>query len=659
MTIELIAIGVIFWILTPLSLITPKATFFSKISFITGTILVLLGCALSLPQGTPSYYLYTNIITKVSFQLNAGASWLLMWGLIPALLAGISKKNSKWFASASLALLGGLGVASLQDGISFLISWELMSLSGAGLLLSERIKPIKQAGDANLFMLALLEIGSVALLFGCLILGVKDLSFYSWTTTWSHLSPIAAFGVGVLFLVGFGAKLGILPFYEWLPQAYASGTGASGAIISGVVLNMAWFGLARALLEWLPQSKTSVGFGVLVLAAGISTSVLSILYGFQQKDWRKLLSFSTAENAGLAVSALGAAILFRNSGHLQLASLAWIVGLIHLGGHSLAKGSLMLTADEVDHYSGSYDISQQGTSSKAPSILGLGAILGGMSLAAMPPVAGFVSEWYLLQTVFQGFYLSTSTGRVALALAGAGIALTSAIALATVVKLLGVGLLGKNNQITSKVQPKKRWIGAWSVFFLGFMTLAYAIGMPWLLNLLSFTSWTSMPNIVSKVHNGVILFPLSSKFAFISPTLLLVVGIIFSLLPITLIGLRGKSILKYRKVPVWAQGLERVPVQSATTSLSFSNALRQFYSFIYRPTNISQPLGNEKGYFVKELKFEYSEAPIFGPLLFTPIVKLVTLMSKWASKIQMGSMNAYISYIGLMLLAIFIFIIFF
>ena len=61
--------------------------------------------------------------------------------------------------------------------------------------------------------------------------------------------------MGLLFLVGFGAKLGLLPFYEWFPGAYGSGSGASGAIMSGVVLNAAFFGLSRALFNWLPARR--------------------------------------------------------------------------------------------------------------------------------------------------------------------------------------------------------------------------------------------------------------------------------------------------------------------------------------------------------------------------------------------------------------------
>lgn len=175
---------------------------------------------------------------------------------------------------------------------------------------------------------------------------------------------------------------------------------------------------------------------------GVLSAVLSALYAFQQQDWRALLSLSSAENAAIAVTALGAALMFRGDGLPELASLAWVVALLHLAGHALAKGALFLAADGVSGATGSYAIVQSGLLRRASPFFGIGTLFAAMSLAAMPPQAGFVSEWYVFQTVFQGFHLAAMGSRLVLALAGAGLALTVAVALATFVKLIGIGPLG-------------------------------------------------------------------------------------------------------------------------------------------------------------------------------------------------------------------------
>jgi len=90
--------------------------------------------------------------------------------------------------------------------------------------------------------------------------------------------------VAFLLLIGFGAKLGLLPFYEWFPGAYGSGSGATGAFLSGVILNAAFFSLSRCFVEWLPPApQASVSLpGILIVAVAVSSAVLTALYAFQR-----------------------------------------------------------------------------------------------------------------------------------------------------------------------------------------------------------------------------------------------------------------------------------------------------------------------------------------------------------------------------------------
>ena len=164
------------------------------------------------------------------------------------LLAGVAPRQAArggWLFGAALSLIGALGVFGLQNGAAFLIAWEIMSLGGAVMiLLGERLRPA--SGRSVLFMLALLEVGAVALVLAFVILGLAGSLSFGLRRFAARLrcrGPMQ-FGVGVLLLIGFGAKLGLLPFYEWFPGAYGAGSGASGAFLSGVVLNAAFFGLS-------------------------------------------------------------------------------------------------------------------------------------------------------------------------------------------------------------------------------------------------------------------------------------------------------------------------------------------------------------------------------------------------------------------------------
>ena len=117
------------------------------------------------------------------------------------------------------------------------------------MILGEHLAP--EQGPPVLFMLGLLEAGAVALILAFIILAghAGGLVFDDFRHAAPTMPQAEQLFVGLLLLVGFGAKLGLLPFYEWFPGAYGAGSGATGALLSGVVLNAAFFGLSRGLID--------------------------------------------------------------------------------------------------------------------------------------------------------------------------------------------------------------------------------------------------------------------------------------------------------------------------------------------------------------------------------------------------------------------------
>lgn len=612
--------------------------------------------ALSLPHGDMEWRSPVTLADQIlRLHYSPEALWLMGFGLVPAALAiwlstPAREGRAGWLVGAGLSLLGALGVYGVQDGYSFLIAWELMSLGGAVMILSERLSDTP--GQCTLFMLALLEVGAIAILLAVLLLAQHaggSLNFADFPQNAATLSASARVGIGILLLVGFGAKLGLLPFYEWFPGAYASGSGASGTIMSGVVLNAAFFALSRGLVDWLPGSGAGLfALGVVVTTVGVLSSILAVLYAFQQDDWRRLLAFSSAENAAIAVTTLGASLIFRSDGQGALAGLAWTVALLHLAGHALAKGGLFLCADGIYRASGEYEITQRGWLRRAGVAFGIGALFTAMSLAAMPPQIGFATEWYTFQTLFQGFHLSDLTGRLTLALAGAGIALTAAIAFATFVKVLGVGLLGA-------VPPgQTRRVGAaYSVatLLLGVAVLATAVGLPrWLAaldetDLLQFGAHSARSMTVDWL-----LVPLTNTFAFISPSKLVIAMPLLALVPVLLLlNLRRYTV---QRAPVWFGGLRENAQRAATTSLTFANAMRTFYSFIYRPTLDTAREHQEVAYFIRKLELEHDVADVFTPMIFVPVRHAIWRLARWMRALQSGDLNLYMALIGALLIII-------
>jgi hydrogenase-4 component B len=504
-------------------------------------------------------------------------------------------------------------------------------------------------------MLAILEVGAIALLIAFLLLSKngESMQFSLFAEHSQQFPPGKQLLIGVLLLIGFGAKLGLLPFYEWLPNAYSAGSGATGAIASGVILNAAFFGLMRGLFAWLPALTWGLGLGVIVILISVLTAMLTILYAFQQTDWRRLLSYSSAENAAISVLMLGVAILFRQEQQFNLAALAGVVSLIHLAGHSLAKGTLFIAADGVFCSNHSYVIKQNGLLKQLGWLFGVGALFAAMSLSAMPPQAGFVSEWYVFQTIFHGFNLNNLVGRLTLIGAGIGMALTAAIALATFVKAFGVGLLGANSEPIDSV-PLRIKI---SVFTLGVSVLLLAVGMLVWINALSVIAmnWFNFDS-PAVMHTGFLLVPLSASFAFISPTLLVIVTPLLALIPIGFI-IRN---LRYsvKRAPIWYGGLKQDRKLVATTALTFSNAMHYFYRFVYLPKHEIKREYRGKVYFVKSVSFSQQTTAMFSTYLFKPIIAFISFLAEKIRLFQSGNLNFYNSIIGALFILILLSVLF-
>jgi formate hydrogenlyase subunit 3/multisubunit Na+/H+ antiporter MnhD subunit len=650
---ELLALAVLAWLAGGGLALSGRGLGVARALLAAGTLCGIGAAVAILPAGSPTVTLPLSLAGEpFGFRMAPDALWLLGFGLAPAgcaLALAPPKLGGRggWLVGTALSLLGALGVFGLQNGGGLLIAWEVMSLGGAVMILSERETPT--ASNGVLFMLGLLEVGAVALLLGVLILGAgaNSLAFAGLERAGAGLSVLGGLGVGVLLLAGFGAKLGLAPFYEWFPAAYGAGSGATGAVLSGVVLNAAFFALARGLLDWLGWPGSG-GLGMLVVALGVVSAMLAALYAFQQNDWRMLLSLSSAENAAISVACLGAALIFRAADLPALGGLSWSVALLLLAGHALAKGALFLAADGVRGATGSYRIRQAPMLRHGGLGFGVGALFAVMSLAAMPPSPGFVSEWFVFQTMFQGFHLPALGGRLVLTLAGAGLALTAAVAFATFIKVFGLGLLGAAHPLTAPLRTGVKV----AVGLLGALLLALAAGMPlWLGALGSTVAARFGVDAPALMHTGPLLVPLSAQFAFISPSLLLVVMPALFLLPLAALLLSRRG-MRLRRVPVWYGGSTPEAARTATTALTFANALRTVYGFVYRPGAATERETALRTYFITRIRFRHHVAPLFGPWLFAPPVRLVHKLSARLRLLQSGQLNAYLGFIGLLFVLI-------
>jgi hydrogenase-4 component B len=335
-------------------------------------------------------------------------------------------------ATASLAL-----VMTAGDAWSFLAGWEIVTLAAFFLVTTD-------GGDARALRAGWIYL--VAAHAGTLLLFAMFALLHGATGGWS-LAPSPALAASpllkpilVLALAGFGLKAGVVPLHIWLPDAHAAAPSHVSALLSGVVLKMGIYGLVRLLAmtptvpEWL---------GLALVALGISSGVLGVVFALAQHDLKRLLAYHSIENIGIILIGLGVGVLGRTEGRLDWAVLGFAGGLLHVWNHAAFKSLLFYAAGAVIHATGTREIDAMGGLSRRMRATALAFLVGAAAICGLPPLNGFVSEWL----VSLGSFRALTGGSSGLATLGAAagapaLALIGALAVACFVKAFSAVFLG-------------------------------------------------------------------------------------------------------------------------------------------------------------------------------------------------------------------------
>ena len=339
------------------------------------------------------------------------------------------------FAAYNLLLLGMALVVTADNLVLLLMAWETMTLSSWALVVEDHGEGGVRA--AGLQYLVAGHVATAALVLMALLLAASNHTF--------ALAPLAegarvsAGALFVLALVGFGTKAGIVPLHVWLPDAHAAAPSHVSALMSGVMITMGFYGLAR-VLPLLGAPPLWWAYALLVL--GAAGAVGGILFSLAQRDVKRALAYSTVENAGVAAMAMGVGLLGTSMHDPLLAGLGWTAALLHLWNHALAKSLLFLGFGAVAQRAHGRDLDALGGFLRRWRRTGAALVLGAAAIAALPGLNLFVSEWLLLRAFLAGVLTLTGADRVAAIGGLLALAFAGSLALAGFARLVGVGLLG-------------------------------------------------------------------------------------------------------------------------------------------------------------------------------------------------------------------------
>jgi len=336
--------------------------------------------------------------------------------------------------------LASMGLVLLaDDAYAFMVAWETMALSSYFLVTAQHgLAEIRRAGFLYL-LIAHLGALTILLSFGVMQGGSWQFTFDAMRG--AHLSPQWASVAFLLALAGFGAKAGLVPFHVWLPEAHPAAPSPVSALMSGVMLKTAVYGVLRVSFDLLGHQEW--WWGLVPLALGLFAALFGAVFGAVQTDMKRLLAYSSIENLGVIFSALGLALVFRGAGMPALAALALIALLYHSLNHAFIKSLLFLGTGAVLHSTGERNLGRLGgLIHRMPWVAAL-TLVGALAMSGLPPLNGFVSEWLLLQAFLFAHQVPQTFINMLLPLGAALLVLAAALAAYVMVKFFGVTFLGR------------------------------------------------------------------------------------------------------------------------------------------------------------------------------------------------------------------------
>lgn len=538
-----------------------------------------------------------------------------------------SFRNGSWREAALLALFASslALVVVAQSVLAFVFAWETMALISAFLVASHHNQRLVRRAALSYVIMSQVATACIIASLAILAAHAQSDSFAEMGRSASSLPSDLRMWVLCLALVGFGSKAGLVPLHFWLPSAHPAAPSNASAMLSGVMLAVAIYGLAlfglslAAPFPWL--------LALIVIAIGAGTAFFGALYAAVVTDMKRLLAYSSIENTGITVAVLGLSFAAIALGAPTLAGLAVIATLLHILSHGVFKSLLFLGAGSVLRTTGTTDLEHLGGVFRTLRFSTPLILIGSMSAAALPPTSGFASEWL----VFRAFVAATADGPIVLRIAAAivivALATAGGLAALAFAKFFGIGFLGVSRSSNEANEPQERMdASVTGLALLAMMSLAIGLAP-----IVALTPLSEVARIVTGAQViDVGALPILPATIVLLPLVGAVATVLYS-------RMRG-----VREVPTWTCG-SPVTSRSQYTAITFSKAISLIYGFLLRPARerITEsgvsPLLPRAIRYVTSLRYPFDEA-------VRTTAAFVQRFARRTRIIQGGMLRVYLAY---------------
>ncbi|HWQ38070.1 MAG TPA: hydrogenase 4 subunit B [Burkholderiales bacterium] len=656
-----IAIGLIGLVLSAIRAFRPRILF-PLGAF--GAVLLAAVALVALPQ-PPTELILPLGLPDLPFHIRLDPLAAFFLVLIGSVSSGISIHAAGYFRDETAArcsliclqyhvFLASMALVVLaDDAYLFMVAWETMALSSYFLVTTDHHLPaIRSAG---FLYLLIAHLGAIAILlcFGVMSGGHGDYTFEALRG--ANLSPLWATVAFLLAFFGFGAKAGMLPLHAWLPEAHPAAPSPVSALMSGIMLKTAIYGMVRVVFDLIGGVRWE--WGVLMLIVGAATTLFGVLYALMQHDLKRLLAYHSVENIGIILLGLGMAMVFIGFGHPAAGMLGLIAALYHTLNHAVFKGLLFLGAGSILHSTGLRDLNSMGGLIRTMPHVALYFLIGALAISALPPLNGFVSEWLTFQTALQAPILANGVVRSALPLFAATLALAGALTAMCFVKVYGVAFLGQprephNAEQSSAASPAQ---DAGAMERLGMAWLAvgcvllglFPTAMLTMLNTVGIALVGQGLSDEALASSWLWLVPMSAAQASYSPVIFLVV--IVGVVLVTFLLVRGFYHGRVRVSDPWDCGFPEQTSRMQDTADAFGQPIRHVFGPLYLMRRELPGADDPAPRFFLKIEDRH------WYWLYLPVARLAEYVSSRIALLQQGRISTYLVYSFLTLIGLLIF----
>ncbi len=379
-------------------------------------------------SGTISYTIDTGVF-KLHFVLNSLSWYFAFIGALVGIamafgLSSTSRRGYDWLFSL-MSFTGVMGVFLARDFVSLFLFWELMTFGSFMMVLRRN-----RHESLKYFVLSVIGAYSMLLAIGMVYAktGTLDYAMASQTllllTKMGGVSKAYVDTIFALFLLAFGVKAGVVPLHVWAPGAYGENDQSYTSFFSGVLSKAGVYGFIITL--FVMPSLYGIYFAMgtfhghltgtyLIAWAGAVTVVVASFLAVLQEDIRKLLAYSSVGQVGYIILALG---VFNG--------VAVGGAMFHVLSHAMFKGLFWLISAALILRTGKTRFEDFGGLAEKMPVTFAMALIAVLSLAGIPPMAGFASKWLIYEGAIQAH----------MPLVAGTIFLGSALAFAYVVRFL-------------------------------------------------------------------------------------------------------------------------------------------------------------------------------------------------------------------------------